>query len=165
MIPVLIVVACLLCCVLILIVIWKVTKFGRLLQPKLRKKEVELHDLIVPAGDSARQDEDLNLNPVLQAKMIIEEGDHADKKSNFRPGAAGALQRLLRGLGNSFFQEHDKKKAKEKEKRDQIRKLDRELKKETEKVQAVERRIVQDIKVFKEAEAAAKEAKKKGGYR
>ena len=160
---------CVFLAILVTLLVWKFTKFGRLLRPRMRKKEVHLADLIEPA-DAAHEfhdahGHDLDLNPVVQARMIFEHdhGHHGgERRRELRPGGAGALGRLLQHLGGSFGagDGHHRAHRAEATKRERIRQLDRELKHETEIARAAERRRAEDERIFRQAEQAALDAKR-----
>ena len=141
---------------MITLLLWKMTNFGRFLQPKIRKKEVRLEDLIVSADDNAKfeGDADLEFNPVVQARMLIEgvEKGHRKGKGGLGANAAGALKKLFRGMS---FGEPSSASARKKEK---MRALDRNLAKDAKEQEALAKQREADEKVFKQAEAAALEA-------
>ena len=64
----------------------------------------------------------------LQAKLVLEEQQREKRGGALRPGAQGALRRLLRGVGGNLMR-NSRGDAK-REKKDQMRKLDRRLAKE-----------------------------------
>ena len=85
-------------------------------QPKFRKKEVKLEDLIVDADDNAAAErahsgDSLVVNPVVAAKMALESAEgrtHGDHK--LRPGARGALKKLF-GKVHAHMKRHAAKPA------------------------------------------------------
>lgn len=142
-----------------MLIVWKYTKFGRLLRPKVRKKEVKLEDLIVSTEDNAKAegDADLDLNPVVQAQMIIE-GEKGTVKKGFKGtgGRYGALRRLLANVGGEF--KSTTATAGKKDKKAALQQLDRNLAKEGKQAAAAQRRADEDEKIYKQAERAALEA-------
>lgn len=153
----------LLFCILITLGVWKYTKFGRLLKPKVRKKEIKLEDLIVPADENARAegDMDLDLNPVVQARMIIENdvGGHGGFKAT--AGRYGALRKLLVPLGVSQLGSSSTARKGKKDKKAALKQLDRNLAKEGKQAEAEMRLKEEEERIFRQAERAALEAKRR----
>ena len=115
----------------------------------------------VPASDNekAEGEVDLDFNPVLQARMLIEKGEKSRRGGKqLRAGAAGALGRLVKYIGGNLQGEQGK--GMKGKKRDRIRELDRDLAKEAKAALALERAKEQDEALFRKAERAALEAKK-----
>jgi len=157
-----VVLASLFVAIIVLLVAWKYTKFGRLLKPRLKPKEVKLEDLIVPVSDnSAGEHEggDVDLNPVLQAKMLLE-ADTGKKagRTSFRKGAQGALRRLLRSVGGSFGAGEKEETARKK--KDKLKQIDRDLAKEGQHAEAIARAKAEEERVYRQAERAAMEARR-----
>ena len=115
----------------------------------------------MPASDNekAEGEVDLDFNPVLQARMLIEKGEKSRRGGKqLRAGAAGALGRLVKYIGGNLQGEQGK--GMKGKKRDRIRELDRDLAKEAKAALALERAKEQDEALFRKAERAALEAKK-----
>jgi len=136
---------------------------GRLLKPKLKKKEVQLGDLIVPVGVDAKQEAaggDLDLNPVIQAKMVLERWPSGKRRGEtaLGSGAQGALKRLLKGVGGTLNQtaQQDQKMKK----KDKLKQLDRDLANEAKADMATEKKRKDEEADFKKAEKAALAAAK-----
>ena len=155
-IPLIIVLGIIFLACLITLILWKLTNFGRMLMPKIRKKEVELKDLIVSADDNAKAegDTDLDLNPVLQAKMILEHAEGRGKGHHaLRPGARGALRKLR------LF-DHAKKPDKKANKLQMMKNLDRNLAKEGKAAEVLRAEEQAQEEMFKKAERAALDARR-----
>lgn len=69
-----------------------------MLAPRVVKKEPQIEDFIVRANDNldAEGGPDLNLNPVVQARFLIEQENKKlmDRNRKRGPGAYGALRKL-----------------------------------------------------------------------
>ena len=106
-----------------------------------------MEDLIVSADDNAKfeGDADLEFNPVVQARMLIEgvEKGHRKGKGGLGANAAGALKKLFRGMS---FGEPSSASARKKEK---MRALDRNLAKDAKEQEALAKQREADEKVFK----------------
>jgi hypothetical protein len=130
------------------------------LRPKIKKKQVRLEDLIVSVDDNAKMenDADLDFNPVVQARMLIEAGEGRGSRrgrNKQRAGAAGALRRLLRSTGPlGKATEGGKRKA------DRLKQLDRNLAKQAAADEATAMHAAEEARIFQKAEKAALEARK-----
>jgi len=160
---VIVVLACAFLFILVMLILWKVTKFGRLLKPKLKKKDVQLHDLIVPVNHDAKSEAgvDVDLNPVLAAKMVIESDTGRTRSKGtgtLGENAKGALKRLLKGVGGTLEQggagNVKMKRA------DKLKALDLSLAAEAKADAVVEKKRKEDEVKYKQAEKAALDAKR-----
>jgi len=130
------------------------------LRPKIKKKQVRLEDLIVSVDDNAKMenDADLDFNPVVQARMLIEAGEGRGSRrgrNKQRAGASGALRRLLRSTGPlGKATEGGKRKA------DRLKQLDRNLAKQAAADEATAMHAAEEARIFQKAEKAALEARK-----
>lgn len=156
--------------ILICFCCWKVTNVRRLLAPKLKPKEAQLEDfIVVDTGHNHEEDDEhgdtLNLNPVVQMRFLLEREAGVDRKRNIKKEAHayGALRKLKLHIAH----DHDTKEKKGQGLHNVDRALaaeERRLKHELKEAEAIVRKAElerrEDKRIFKEAEEAAKHAKK-----
>lgn len=165
-------------CVLVLLVIiaeivWNYNRLGRILKPKTRKKEeVNLEDLIENRANAVSMpDADITINPVVLARNEIARSEKDDGRVKQRPGAAGALGRLMRGVGGAAARMSGRGAADKRDeaarrvdeaarKKEQIRALDRDLAREGKVAQASAAAMAEEDRMFEQAEMAALEARR-----
>ena len=146
------------CCV----VIWKCTEVPKIFAPKLRRREPNtdpLEDFIVKE-DTAMEDLDpeLNMNPVLLAKIAIETEQGLRRKTKRGKGGGGAATGGLRRLGINF---EDKEKN-EGDKKVGLKEIDVRLQTQA-KAEKEEKRLKKEVDQRIAREEAESAAKKKGG--
>ena len=94
----------------------------------MKPKEVQLEDMLVPVNDGIKTEggADLDLNPVMQAKLVLEsETGKTVEAGKLGSGAHGALRRLLKPLGGNFGVA--KKDGVAANKQDKLKQLDRRV--------------------------------------
>ena len=88
------------------IIAYKISRLNRLLAPRIVKKEPQIEDFMVHANVNldAEGGPDINLNPVVQARFLVEADERAARKAQKRGAFAyGALRKLKLGLSGEFL--------------------------------------------------------------
>ena len=143
------------------LLLYKYTDMKKLLAPRVVKREPELADFITKAhaeGELAH-DEEVDLNPVLQARLLLEEQQRQEGGANRkRPAhAAGALRRLKLNLTGKKGDKGDKYDAVA-----GMHRVDIALQKDLKKAKAAEKKRAHDEAMMHEAQRAAMEAQQMG---
>jgi len=154
-------------------VVWNYNRLGRILKPKTRdKEEVKLEDLIEDRSKVKSQaDADITLNPVVQARFEIEAGQKAQGRTQQRPGAAGALGRLMRNVGDAAATLTKSTGGADTaaKKKEQMRAIDRNLQREANAASAAvadanDRTVQEAMEAAMEAQKYNQGPKKKAAY-
>jgi len=138
-----------------LIICWKVTDMKKLLAPKLKKAEPQIGDFIVHANvqmDGEAGAHDMALNPVVQARLLIEKEEAEGRGHVKRNFAAGALRKL--GLHIDHKHKDDRSGAQG------LQRVDVALMEEEKVAKKAAAARRKDEQMIRDAEAAARDAQK-----
>jgi len=108
--------SCVVAALLLTLAVYKYMGCNRLLAPRVVKHEPKIEDFIVRANDNvdAEGGLDINLNPVVQARFMVEAEQERARKHKTRGAAAyGALRKLRLGLSGRNLGEDQARKGQE----------------------------------------------------